>query len=392
MLLFGIDNLLTQQPTWKNKRIGFVTNNAATNHQLIPSRKILLANGFNIVKLFSPEHGLLVNGADGVAINNDTDYLTQLPIISLYNKTLQPTAEHLQDIDIVLFDIPDIGCRYYTYLWTMTYLLDVCKQHHKPIIILDRPNPLSGNLLLAEGPMLDEENCSSFIGRYNIPLRHSCTLGELALYFNDVKNIHALLSVITCKNWDRNNMHPHWQIEFVPTSPAIKNFNTALLYAGLGLLEATNLSEGRGTETPFKIAGAPYLKHTEICQLFNTLQDEVILKPIQFTPSTNKYKNEICNGVAFHVQNMNTYHAVFTALLFIKIVKVFHPNHFAWSNYPTLVNTTGTQHLDKLLGIVNSEKIFDLPMQLFLQKIEKITNVSSWRQTINQYLLYPSTI
>ena len=297
MLLFGVDNLLQQNPSWKNKRIALVTNNAATTNHLQPSRLALLQNGFNIVKLFSPEHGLNTKGIDGAFINNSIDELTQLPIISLYSKKLQPSQEDVADIDVLLFDIPDVGCRFYTYLWTMTYVMEAAAKYNKPLIILDRPNPISGNLKMAEGVMLDEENCSSFIGRWSIPLRHSCTLGELALYFNKAKNIHAKLEIIPCKNWNRNMFLPDWKIAFVPTSPAIKNFNSMLLYCGLGLLEATNISEGRGTENSFEIAGAPYINNEMLCKIFNTIQDEIELETKNFIPKENKYANELCNGV-----------------------------------------------------------------------------------------------
>lgn len=388
MLLFGIDNLLLQNPLWRKQRIALVTNHAATNNYLIPTRKILLQNGFNITKLFSPEHGLNIKGADGVSINNSVDELTNLPIISLYNQKLKPTEEDLKNIDLVLFDIPDIGCRYYTYLWTMTYVLEACAAYQKPIIILDRPNPISGNLFLAEGKILDEENCNSFIGRWSIPLRHSCTLGELALYFNDKKNIHANIEIIKCKNWNRNMFHPSWNIDFVATSPAIKNFNTALLYAGLGLLEATNISEGRGTEKPFEVAGATWMNNNEVCKIFNSIQNEAELKPIEFKPNFSKYNNENCFGVTFIINDYETYHSVYTALIFIKLIKEIHQQNFSWSNYPTLVNPTGAKHLDKLLGVADSEKIFDLPMQIFLKRIEQITAVPEWRIEINSYLLY----
>ena len=196
MIHFGIDILLKQNPSWKKKRIGLVTNHAATTNKLIPSRKALLDKGFNIIKLFSPEHGLDVKGADGAKMKDGIDTLTNLPVISLYNRKLAPGKKDLMDIDIILFDIPDIGCRCYTYLWTMTYVAEACAKHKKKLIILDRPNPVSGNLQLAEGPILDEKKCASFIGRWDIPLRHSCTLGELALYFNQSKNIHADIEII----------------------------------------------------------------------------------------------------------------------------------------------------------------------------------------------------
>ncbi len=388
MIQFGIDNLLLQNPAWKSHNIALVTNHAATTNQLIPTRKALLENGFNIIQLFSPEHGLDVKGADGNFIQDGIDDLTQLPIISLYGSKLQPSEEDLQNIDIVLFDIPDIGCRYYTYLWTMTHVLEASAKHKKQFIVLDRPNPISGILDLAEGPLLDEENCRSFIGRWKMPLRHSCTLGELALYFNTTKQLNAKLEIITCSNWNRNQFQPNWKIDFVPTSPAIKNFNAALLYPGLGLLEATNMSEGRGTNQSFEIAGAPWFDASMVCSLFNQIQDDVVLTENQFIPIDSKFKNEKCEGVQFNILNPTTYQPVFTALLFIKLAKDIHPQYFQWKPYPTNVNPTGTQHLDKLLGIPNSEAIFNLPFQQFLQQIQQIKKVQNWQNEVESYLLY----
>lgn len=388
MVLFGIDNLLQTKCNWKNNKIGLVTNNAATTNQLQPTRKVLLQAGFNIVKLFSPEHGLNVKGIDGAFIKNSIDELTKLPIVSLYGNKLKPTVEDIGDIDILLFDIPDIGCRFYTYLWTMTYILEAAAECKKTIIILDRPNPISGNLELSESYVLDEDNCSSFIGRYNIPIRHSCTLGELALYFNTTKFISANVEIIPVKNWKREMFQTDWDIKFVPTSPAIKNINAAILYGGLGMLEATNISEGRGTDNAFEMLGTPWINNSQLCNVFNNLQDDVELKPIEFIPQNSKYELQVCYGVSIHIKNYKTYKNVFTALLLIKIIKEMNSNKFSWSNYPTLVNTTGQKHLDKLLGVLNSETIFELPMQKFLKEANRITKATQWKKDIKNYLLY----
>lgn len=389
MVQFGIDQVIKQNPVWKNKSIALVTNNAATSQALQPSRQVLLQNGFNIVKLFSPEHGLDVKGVDGEAMHDGIDTLTNLPVISLYNKKLEPSAIDLMDVDIVLFDIPDVGCRYYTYLWTLTYVVEACTKYNTLLIVLDRPNPISGLMNVVEGPLLDEESCSSFIGRWEIPLRHSCTFGELATYFNQAKNIQASLQVIKCENWNRSMFQPDWAIDFVPTSPAIKNINAAMLYPGLGLLEATNISEGRGTDLSFQIAGAPWMSGINVAAAFNHFGlTNVQLQPISFTPSNSKYQHQLCKGVQFNITDANTYLPVFTALLFIKLVKDLYPQHFQWNTYPTNVNPLGNNHLDKLLGLLNSQKIFDLPMRSFLQKIEIITASQDWKSTIKDYLLY----
>ncbi|MBS1626996.1 MAG: DUF1343 domain-containing protein [Bacteroidetes bacterium] len=386
MILFGIDVLLKNNYSWKKQRIALVTNHAATTNQLEPSRKALLNEGFNIIKLFSPEHGLDIKGADGVQMKDGKDDLTQLPIISLYNKKLQPDENDLNDIDIVLFDIPDIGCRYYTYLWTMTHVLQACGKHNKKLIILDRPNPLSGNLNLTEGTMLDEVNCSSFIGRWNIPLRHSCTLGELALYFNQQKNIHANIEIIQCEGWNRNMFQTDWGMPFVPTSPAIKNFTAALLYPGLGLLEATNISEGRGTLKSFTVAGAVWMNNNLLVENLQKLG--IHCKTVQFIPTESKYANELCMGVEFCVDDVSTFQSVKNGLLLIKLVKDIQENKFHWNPYPTNVNPSGKNHLDKLLGVFESEKLFDLSLTHFIQKINELINVTSWPTAIKNYLLY----
>lgn len=200
-----------------------ITNEAAQTRDGIASRKALVENGFHITRLFSPEHGLDIQGADGHAMSDGTDILTGLPVISLYGERLAPEATHLNDIDILLFDVPDVGSRFYTYLWTLTHVMEAAAKFQKPLILLDRPNPISGILELAEGPFLDEVN-SSFIGRWEMPIRHSVTFGELALYFNKEKKMGVNLEVIPCKGWNREQFQPEWELPFVPTSPAIQSF------------------------------------------------------------------------------------------------------------------------------------------------------------------------
>lgn len=386
MVKFGIDVLIEDNPTWKTKKIGLVTNAAATTNQHQSSYLALLKAGFNIIKLFSPEHGFDAKGADGVSIKNQTDSCTQLPIVSLYGDHLSPSGEDLADLAFILFDIPDVGVRFYTYLWTLTYVLEACKKHHIALVVLDRPNPLGGNLQQSEGQMLNETHCSSFIGRWNIPLKHSCTLGELALYFNTTKFINADLTVIPCKNWHRNNFQPNWGTQFIPTSPAIRNFNAAMLYPGLGLLEATNISEGRGTNLPFEIAVAPWLNEINFINEEKDLN--LSFNPLEITPTEGKYVNEKCFGLQMKVTSFHQFKALEFGLLLIKLIKDRFPEHFKWQTYPTHVNPTGKQHLDKLLGIPKSEQIFELPLPLFKAEIKMICSTTDWQQIIKPYLKY----
>jgi uncharacterized protein YbbC (DUF1343 family) len=388
MIEFGIDHLLKQPINWKNKRIALLTNQSATTIMGLPSRKALQQNGFQLVLLFSPEHGLDTLGADGKPIPDSFDALTGLPIISLYGKKLAPDCDDLKEIDIVIFDIPDIGARFYTYLWSMTYLMEACAQFGKKLIVLDRPNPVSGNMKLSEGPIL-QESSASFIGRWSIPIRHSCTLGELANYFNRTMKLGVDLEIIPCINWDRQDFQPDWGTAFIATSPAIQHFESMLLYPGLCLLEATNISEGRGTELAFRLAGAPWMNGKIVANLFNQIGlEDVKAKPITFKPSHGKYQGELCEGIELKIQDAHYFQSVSNGLLLINLIKSIYPKQFKWADYPTEVNPSGKNHLDKLLGIPNSESLFNLPLHQFLAAIIKLTNTSDWQAEINSYLIY----
>ena len=388
MISFGIDEIIHQNPSWKTKRIGLVTSNAATTNNGALSRTALLQAGFTIVCLFSPEHGITATAPDGEAQQNSMDPITGLPVVSLYGPRCMPTTQDLENIEIVLFDIPDIGARFYTYLWTLTYVLEACANNQKECIVLDRPNPVSGNFDAAEGPFL-EDTTSSFIGRWNIPIKHSCTLGELALYFNGTKKLSANLTVIPVKNWDRDSFVSAWGTDFVPTSPAIQNHNSMLLYPGLCLLEATNISEGRGSQYSFETAAAPWMQTNEITSFINqSFGDEIKASGISFTPTSGKYANTLCKGIHFEVIDPAYYKPVFFGLLLLHIIRAKHPQHFLWEPYKTAVNPNGENHLDKLLGINNAQKLFDLTLPQFVATCTKITHTPNWQEQMIPYLLY----
>jgi len=388
MISFGIDEIIHQNPSWKTKRIGLVTSNAATTNNGALSRTALLQAGFNIVLLFSPEHGITATAPDGEAQQNSIDPITGLSVVSLYGPRCMPTTQDLENIEIVLFDIPDIGARFYTYLWTLTYVLEACANNQKECIVLDRPNPVSGNFDAAEGPFL-EDTTSSFIGRWNIPIKHSCTLGELALYFNGTKKLGTNLTVIPVKNWDRDSFVSAWGTDFVPTSPAIQNHNSMLLYPGLCLLEATNISEGRGSQYSFETAAAPWMQTNEITSFINqSFGDEIKASGISFTPTSGKYANTLCKGIHFEVIDPAYYKPVFFGLLLLHIIRAKHPQHFLWEPYKTAVNPNGENHLDKLLGINNAQKLFDLPLPQFVATCTKITHTPNWQEQMIPYLLY----
>ncbi|WP_291911927.1 DUF1343 domain-containing protein [Chitinophaga sp. CB10] len=391
-VLCGIDVLLAHPPAWKQARIGLVTNHAACTKNFVPVRQALLDAGFRVVRLFSPEHGLDTTGVDGTEMLDTVDVLTRLPVTSLYGARLAPDAQNLADIDVVLFDIPDIGCRFYTYLWTMTHVMEACAQQGKRMVIADRPNPLSGRLDLAEGPLLDELHNSSFIGRWEMPVRHSCTLGELARYFKSGSSSPILreraydftMEVIACEGWARPLFYPEWNVSFVPTSPAIPCFEAALLYPGLGLLEATNVSEGRGTATPFRIAGAPWMDHIRTARQLNEMQQHgVVARPVTFKPTEGKYAGQDCNGVMFHVMDRTAFRPVSYGWQLIRLIQRLHPGKFEWAAYPTYVNRQGTRHLDLLTGLSGAEALI-----AGNGSVEACTAAGDWQARVAPYLLY----
>lgn len=382
-VIAGIDNFLEQSALFKNYRLGLVTNNAAFTSERLLSRLALLKNGFNLVKIFSPEHGISVKGEDGVYQNHSTDIKTDLPVISLYGDRLMPIEQDLTGTDVILFDIPDVGCRFYTYLWTMTYMMEACAKYNKQLIILDRPNPIGGDLSKAEGPMLDEINCSSFIGRWSIPIRHCCTLGELANYFS-AKKVNGLdLKIMTAQNWKRNKIAGTDGFDFYPTSPAIQDISTALAYPGMGLLEGINVNEGRGTAHPFTQFGAPWINAEELKTTIvqNNLAG-IDIKSCSYIPTDSLYKNENCNGLELKITDRERFHPVSFGIDLIAALFKLYSNLVKERAYVTNANPSGNGHLDKLLGIKNASALFKQETAI------KTEVAGTWAIEIGPYLLY----
>jgi len=386
-LQFGIDVLLSSDPSWKNKSIAFLTNDAATTSKGEKSRTALIRAGFNIVKIFSPEHGIDSKGIDGAKMDHGIDMLTGLPIISLYGEKFAPTFHDLQGIDYLIFDIPDVGVRFYTYLWSMTYWLEAAAQFKKQIIILDRPNPLGGSFQMAEGPMLNS-NLKSFIGRYSIPIKHQCTIGELAKYFNEVENINAKLEVIPCKNWNRAQLFFDWNKPWVPTSPALKNIEACLLYPGLCLFEATNISIGRGSSMSFEWIGASWFNIPAIIMVVENILNEDIKIEVASTSLNRNGTSVEMKGISIKVIDPYHFSAVLNGLLLLKLIKDIHPQDFKWRPYPTYANPSGGNHLSLLLGIENAEAIFNLPLKEWLVQMTPCLKVTQWEKEMLPYLMY----
>lgn len=380
-IISGIDSLLLRKKGLGEKRLALVTNNAATDSGGTLTRMAMLRNQFNITKLFSPEHGISVKGEDGVRQPGGTDQVTGLPVTSLYNEKLAPDEEDLRDVDIVLFDIPDVGCRFYTYLWTMTYVMEACMRTGKRFVVLDRPNPIGAVMEHAEGPMLDEAHCASFIGRWSIPLKHSCTLGELALYFAATRMPSLQIDVVKVSGYHRH----HTALDafpFVPTSPAIQDVHTAMLYPGTGLLEGILVNEGRGTDHPFSQFGAPWISGEALCQGLQARLQYVRVEPAQYVPSSGVYAHETCYGVKLHITDPLKFNAVSTGITMLQLLFRLNSEMIRERMYITHANPSGAGHLDKLLGYENAYA------KLKNQETPVIDVSEDWHSTMKPFLLY----
>ena len=377
----GIDGLPEQQQHLLLQRLALVTNDVALTGQGVPVRAALQQSGATLLRLFSPEHGLQAAGADGQQQPDSVDPLTNLPVISLYGNRMAPEPVHLHDVDTVLFDIPDVGCRFYTYLWTLTHVMEACATSGTKLLVADRPNPTGLDLRQAEGPWLDETTCSSFIGRWNIPVRHCCTLGELARYFAATRLPELQLEVLPVQAYSRTTPFP--AAAFVPTSPAIRNLETAQLYPGTCLLEGVNINEGRGTGLDFRVAAAPWMNPAAVLAELNAaIVPGVRAEPISFTAVTPPYAGERCEGLRLYVTDTATFRPVHTGLCLLQAIQRAQPGQLQPRLYRTAANPGGDQHLDRLTGIPDS-------LKHILNGEELATQVQPlWQEIMSPFLLY----
>lgn len=297
-VLNGIDVLQRDQfQALKGQRVGLITNQTGRNRDGRTTIRLLMdAENVDVRCLFSPEHGL--EGKLDIARIDDTqDTKTGLKVFSLYGKTRQPTAEMLAEIDTLVFDIQDIGTRFYTYISTMGLAMQAAGEHGKRFVVLDRVNPIGG--IEVQGPVLDAGS-ESFVGFHQIPVRHGMTAGELALMIKAERGWDVELQVIRCQHWQRSMFFDEANLTWINPSPNMRSLTQSLLYPGVGLIETTNVSVGRGTDTPFELIGAPWIDGRQLAAALNgSHMPGVRCVPIRFTPESSKHANQVCEGVNF---------------------------------------------------------------------------------------------
>ncbi|MGA9770063.1 MAG: exo-beta-N-acetylmuramidase NamZ domain-containing protein [Blastocatellia bacterium] len=301
----------------EGRRIGLITNHTGRNRAGRSTIDVLAAaKNVKLVALFSPEHGL--RGLEDANVNDVRDERTGIPVHSLYDKDKRrPTAEMLKDIDTLVFDIQDIGARFYTYITTCGYAMEEAARNKIRFVVLDRPNPINGYEI--EGPVADSELVSqpqfSFTAYHQIPVRYAMTIGELAMLFNKERNINADLAVIKMEGWRRADFFDATSLVWVNPSPNMRSLTEALLYPGIGLLEITNLSVGRGTDTPFEVIGAPWIDAAKLSDALNRAGlAGVRFVPVKFMPKSSKFANEECNGVNIIVTDRGSFRSVAAGL------------------------------------------------------------------------------
>lgn len=398
-ILTGIDLLLSDIPNdLKQKRIGLVTNNVATTlaygatlPPLTPTRGALQAAGVNLVRLFGPEHGIGAAAADGASVDDERDSVTGLPVVSLYGKTFAPPPASLADLDLLLFDIPDIGVRFYTYIWTLSHVMEACAAAGVPLWVLDRPNPLGGDLAMCEGPM-SHAAVSSFVGRWPMPVRHSLTVGELATYWNAARNLGVDLHVVPARDWTRSRDLPDLGLPFVPASPNMPHMEAAQVYPGTCFFEGTNVSEGRGTSNPFHAVGAPWLDAQAVADAVNARNlPGARARATGFTPCAGKHAGLPCQAVMVHVTNRKTLRPVAYGLTLLAEIAVRHPAEFAWLPYPTAARGPGYGHFDALIGRTDLRAEIDnmaAAGTVDAATIRGWTECADWRALVTSHLLY----
>ena len=380
-VILGLDVLFDEKINLiKNKDIALVTNQSGVDKEGRSNYlKFLEHENVNLKVIFSPEHGLFGEAAAGEKL--DYDELNDMPqVISLYGNKKRPSKNDLKDIDIIVYDVQDVGARFYTYITTLGYVMEVASQAKIKIIVLDRPNPIKGNLI--EGPLLNMDY-QSFVGNYPIPIRYGLSIGELAKMMVGEKWIKGApkLSVIKMKNWKRNQWYDETGLQWIKPSPNIPDLNTALIYPGMCLLEATNINEGRGTDKPFKRFGAPWIDNARLSNRLNELKmPGVEFKPVTYIPTdidgmaiNPTFKNKICKGIEIKIIDRDIYQSVQIGLNIISILRDEYPNKFVIND----------KRMISLLGVDELNIFNEMPIEL-----KTIFSNTDFIETSKKYIIY----
>lgn len=339
----GLEIFVKRCKVYKAKRIAIVTNATGVDSRLRQNVDIMLMSGLRIVRLFTPEHGFEGAIPDGASVA-DSSY-RGIPVYSLFGPRTRPTSDMLEDIDIVIYDVQDVGLRFYTYVTTLAYCIEECGKKGVEIIILDRPNPLSWKV---EGPVIKKE-CESIVGGYGLPVRYGLTVGELALYLNEQFKMGARITIFPMEGYNPRFYYDETGLLWNIPSPNLPSLEHVILYSGLCLLEGVNVSVGRGTVNPFKYVGAPWVRSETLYEELVKLRPPgVSFRKRSFIPCASKFKGELCQGLEFFVTHRERIRPLELAIDVISILKRTHPEEFVWDQY--CHTTNDRPYFDYLIG------------------------------------------
>lgn len=332
----GLEVLLGDPALVGDRPWALLANHSAVTARLVPARRALreVLPG-PLVRLFSPEHGLDGVAQDMEAVGDEADSLTGVPVTSLYGadaSTLEPTEDDLDGVEVLLVDLPDIGCRYYTFAATMVAAMSSCERAGVAVAVLDRPNPIGG-LLREGGPV--EPGCESFVSALPTPIRHGLTLGEIALLLRRERHSNVDLTVVLVEGWNRSQWWDETGLPWVPPSPNMPSLDTVAVYPGMCLVEATDVSEGRGTTRPFHLVGAPWIDGERLAsRLVDRRVDGVGFRAARFRPMFGKHRGVVCGGVEIHVMDRLRLRPVALGVDLLQAIHDLDPDAFSWRREP----------------------------------------------------------
>lgn len=384
----GLD--VVRDEYWRNLkgyRLGYLSNPASLDCYFRPGKEVLsdLLPG-HLTALFGPQHGYGAEDQDNMIETDHTqDKKLRIPIFSLYSQTREPSKEMLDLIDILIIDLQDIGARIYTFASTMLNCLKASAKFKKKVLILDRPNPLGGEIV--EGNLLKPE-FYSFVGPYSLPMRHALTMGEMGKLLNEVFDLGCDLEIVAMKGWHRRMQWSDTGLKWIMPSPNMPLPETAQVYPGQVIWEATILSEGRGTCRPFEIFGAPFLDTTSMMERIDSrFLSGVHLREISFRPTFHKWQGEICRGFMIHIIDPMTYQPYLVTLALLEAVISLYPEQFQWKK-PPYEYEYGRMPIDLVLGDSNLRSAIEKGEDLFGIKQGWLTEIGVYLEQRKPYLLY----
>lgn len=377
-ILSGLDNLFLADERLKGQRVGLMTNPTGIDRALRSGIDIINEK-YRLTALASCEHGVRGDAQAGKEIDTYVDKDTGVTVYSAYGKSHHLPPEMLENIDILVFDIQDVGVRFYTYMYSLAYAMESCAAAGKPVIVLDRINPIGG--VKREGTILDMK-FSSFVGSFELPSRTGLTIGELAKYIKDFKHLDALdLTVIPLSGWEREMYLPDTDLPWVAPSPNCATFSANMCYIGTCVFEGTNISEGRGTTLPFEVIGAPFIDHAALEQKMNALHlPGVHYRRTSFRPTFSKHEGELCYGVQVHVLDRDLYNGFNSGLYLLDTIREMYEDKLEFISS----KEQNSFFLDKLLG----DDAFRLGMSAKALIEKHQAGLAKFEERVKPYLMY----